>query len=81
MNQERRGREEAALRDVRAIGFRAGDSDLAPSTAYRVTPPGGRSHGETRFQRPISQPFVRENVAQIRFPARVPTMRALCGPP
>jgi len=46
-----------------------------------VTPPGGRSHGETRVQRPIAQPFVRVNAAQILFPARVPTTRARCGPP
>ena len=37
-----------------------------------MTPPGGRSQGERRFQRPISHPFVRVNVAQIRFPATVP---------
>ena len=46
-----------------------------------VTPPGGRSHGETRAQRLISHPFVRVKVAQMRFPATVPTIRARCGPP
>jgi hypothetical protein len=46
-----------------------------------VAPPGGRSHGETRLQRSISQPFVRVNVVQIRFPATVPATRAFCGPP
>ena len=34
-----------------------------------------------RCQRPISQPFDRVNVDQMRFPFTVPTTRAFCGPP
>ena len=52
----------------------------AARVAY-VTPPGGRSHGDTRAQRLISQPFVRVSVVHTRFPATVPTIRARCGPP
>ncbi len=41
-----------------------------------VTPPRGRSQGESRFQRPISQPFALLSFAQIRLPATTPTTRA-----
>ena len=55
---------------------------MAPATgADELTPPGGRSHGEKRFQRAISHPLRRLNDDQMRCEPIVPFTTAFCGPP
>ena len=49
---------------------------LTAADADYVTPPGGRSHGESRCQRVISQPFVRVTLVHTRLPPTNPTIRA-----
>ena len=54
--------------------------DMFVETVY-VTPPRGRSQGESWFQRAIWHPFTRLSLVETRFPETIPTTRATWGPP